>query len=229
MRRSGFTLIETIFALAIVLTLAVVVLPAAFNLLEKSGSTRAQADINAIASALTDFYNDFRQFPSCNAGDCDPLDNAANNLRFMAAATGNSDPRPEFPTDTGNLWNLNGQQPTPAANRDRGNAFNHLVDNNPNGSGGIGDGGLDYNANRWRGPYISKLGPDPWGKAYIIHIGAMQTGGCPVGSTGGPSCSNPAAGKGWILSAGPNQNLDTGPNATQLGGDDIGFIFVTGQ
>jgi hypothetical protein len=57
----------------------------------------------------------------------------------------------------------------------------------------------------------------------------MQKNGCPVGSTGAPpACTTPATGRqGWILSAGPNGNLDTDDTATQLGGDDIGYIFFT--
>jgi hypothetical protein len=68
----------------------------------------------------------------------------------------------------------------------------------------------------------------PYGKAYIVHVGAMEKNGCPVGSTGiPPDCFTPARGtKGWILSAGPNGILETPPNATELV-DDVGMILFS--
>jgi hypothetical protein len=165
-------------------------------------------------------------FPSCEASDCDPLNDAANNLRFLAVGAGSGDLSAVYPSDTGGLWNLSTQDDaTPAIN----NAHNHLVTNNPNANGTVNEAGVDYKTTKWKGPYISKLAEDPFGNTYIIHIGAMQKNGCPVGSTGtAPACTAAATGRqGWILSAGPDGNLDTAPTATQLSGDDIGYIFFT--
>ena len=221
----GFTLIEMIFVLAIVLTLVAIFTPLAMDKLSQSKTAKAQADIDAIATALTNFYSTAGNFPSCDGADCDPLNDAANNLRFLAVGTGNGDPTSQLPSDTGSLWTLTvGDMSTVPA---RNNAFNHIMVNNPNADATTGQAGVDYN--NWKGPYITNLGQDPWGHAYIVHIGAMQKNGCPVGSTGAPpACTAPAAGTfGWILSAGPDGNLDTGPTATQLTGDDVGYIFCT--
>jgi prepilin-type N-terminal cleavage/methylation domain-containing protein len=221
----GFTLIEMIFVLAIVLTLVAIFTPLAMDKLGQSKTAKAQADVDALAAALTNFYSNAGNFPSCDGADCEPLNDAANNLRFLAVGTGNGDPTSQLPSDTGNLWTLTvgDMSATPARN----NAFNHLMVNNPNADATVGQAAVDYNS--WKGPYITNLGQDPWGHAYIIHVGAMQKNGCPVGSTGAPpACTAPAAGTfGWILSAGPDGNLDTGPTATQLAGDDIGYIFCT--
>jgi prepilin-type N-terminal cleavage/methylation domain-containing protein len=222
----GFTLVEMIFVLAIILTLIAIFTPLAMDKLSQSKTAKAQADIDAIAAALTNFFSDLANFPSCEAADCDPLTDAANNLRFLAVGTGTGDLSAVYPTDTGGLWNLSTQDDPTAA---RNNAHNHVVANNPNANGTANEAGIDYKTNKWRGPYISKLGEDPFGRVYIVHIGAMQRTGCPVGSTGtAPTCTTPATGRqGWILSAGPDENLDTAPTATQLSGDDIGYIFFT--
>ena len=51
----GFTLIEMIFVLAIVLTLVVIFTPLAMDKLGQSKTANAQADIDALAAALTNF------------------------------------------------------------------------------------------------------------------------------------------------------------------------------
>lgn len=224
----GFTLVEIIFVLAIILTLIATFLPLAVDKLEQSKTAKAQSDLDAISAALVNFFSDLGNFPSCDSTtDCDPLSDLVNNLRFLAICTGSGSCAGEYPGDTGALWSLGttNDETTEAIN----NAFNHLVINNPNVDATESQAGFDYKTVKWKGPYISKLGVDPFGNAYIIHVGAMQKNGCPVGSAGAPPlCTTPATGRrGWILSAGPNGNLDTAPTATTLGLDDIGYIFFS--
>lgn len=225
----GFTLIEMIFVLAIIITLVAIITPLAMDKLAQSRTAKAQADIDGIATALSSFFADLGNFSSCDSADCNPLDDAANNLRYLAVGTGTGDLTLQLPADTGALWSLAGDTSgTPTRN----NVFNHLAVNNPNADATTDDAAADYRTtgtSRWRGPYITKLGVDPWGNAYIVHVGAMQRNGCPVNSTGAtPLCTVPLAGaRGWILSAGPDGNLDTGPTATALAGDDLGYIFCT--
>lgn len=224
-QQRGFTLIEMIVVIAIITTLAAIFIPLALDKISESSTARAQSDVDAIGAALTGFFAHINNFPSCDAADCDPLNDAANNLRFLAVGVGAGDLSASYPADSGALWSLATQdEPAPAVN----NAFNHLVANNPNADGTTGEAGVDYRTNRWKGPYIAKLNVDPFGNTYIIHIGAMQKNGCPVGTVDvPPACTTPATGRqGWILSAGPNGNLDTGPTATSLGVDDIGHIFT---
>lgn len=59
---------------------------------------------------------------------------------------------------------------------------------------------------KWKGPYLTEANPDPWGNAYIINADSFGT-------------SNPI----WILSAGPNGNVETKKDSQTLGGDDIGI------
>lgn len=61
--------------------------------------------------------------------------------------------------------------------------------------------------NNWKGPYLPSTSADPWGNQYVINADSFgAAAGVPV----------------WIISAGPNGNLDTNANATALDNDDIG-------
>lgn len=63
-----------------------------------------------------------------------------------------------------------------------------------------------YDSSTWKGPYLSDLGADPWGNAYVVSAVYFNT-------------QNPV----WILSAGPDGRLDTAQDSQTLGGDDIGI------
>ncbi len=57
---------------------------------------------------------------------------------------------------------------------------------------------------RWQGPYVGGALPtDPWGRPYVFNVAA--------------------AGPLWVLSAGPNQRLQTAATDNVAMGDDIGF------
>lgn len=219
--RHGFTLVELLLVVTIVIVLVVLLLPLGKKVSDEAARARAKADLFAISTALSIFFGDLDHFPACNGGDCARLTDAANNLRFLAFCSGTASCEAEYPDAPG--WNLPGNQESsaPATN----NGYNHLAANKP----GFGPSAKQYRDGRWRGPYISNLGIDPYGRAYIVHVGAMEKNGCPVGSTGiPPDCFTPVRGtKGWILSAGPNGILETAPNATELVGDDVGMILFS--
>ena len=222
----GFTLLELAFVIGIIIALVAIFAPLAMDKLAQSKITKAQADLDAISTALTNFFSDLGTFPSCDDADCDPPSDATNNLRILAVCTGAGSCASELPGETAANWSTLSTQLSGTAARN--NFYNHVVINDPPADGTAGTLGTDYKTTKWKGPYITKLGPDPWGFAYIIHIGAVQKTGCPVASTGAPPlCTLPAAGKGWILSAGPDGTLQTGPNANALVGDDLGYIFCT--
>jgi prepilin-type N-terminal cleavage/methylation domain-containing protein len=219
----GFTLIELIIVIAIITTLAAIFIPMALEKIDESSLARANSDVDVLAAALTGFFAHVNNFPSCEAADCDPLNDTANNLRFLAVGTGVGDLSANYPASA--VWDLANQDDGTAA---RNNAYNHLVQNDPNANTTANEVNIDYRTTRWNGPYISKLKEDPWGFTYIIHVGAMQRNGCPVGSGLVPPLCTPVTGtQGWILSAGPNGSLDTTPTSTSIAGDDIGYIFST--
>lgn len=216
----GFTLIELIFVIAIIVVLASIFVPLALDKLAQANQAKADSDLNTVAASLASFFTDVKHMPACDNADCDPLTGNNNDLKMLvlkednsAAATSDTPAMASGVSCTGAAtWNAAGNlSATPARN----NAFNHLIVNNPNGDGTEAESGVDYSG--WKGPYIAKLGKDPWGNRYIIHVGAMEKSGTKI-NTGG---------KGWILSAGEDGVFNTCPEASSLSGDDRGFIFVT--
>lgn len=224
-KEKGFTLLELVLVLAVIAVLAAIFLPIGMNQLRQADITKANADVQQVAAALTQFFKDLRYFPACNSplgnADCSPrvgtgaTDN--NNLKFLAVGEGAGDLSGKYPPGTTDpVWDFaaNDDAATPAKN----NAFNHLVVNDPVANATAGEV-TDYptTGRAWGGPYIARLGLDPWGNAYVISVGAMEADGTVIAANA----------KGWILSAGPNGTIETAPDDLVLGGDDIGFIYFT--
>lgn len=217
----GFTLTELTLTLAVLAVVTAVSLPIGLVALRNADLTRANTDINDLATALTGFLIDLGRPPACDANDCSTLVRGGleqnNGLRFLAVGEGRGSLVDRYPPEAAALtvkWHLAtlGHGTNPAVN----NAANHLVVNDPNVDGLTS--GADYPVRgrfRWRGPYLRHLTLDPWGRAYVVSVGAMEHDGSPI---------VPGA-KGWVLSAGPNGILETAPDAPALAGDDIGMIL----
>ncbi len=62
---------------------------------------------------------------------------------------------------------------------------------------------------KWGGPYIDSLNPDPWGRRYVVLLKEL---------------SKEAQARTWVISAGPDGVIDTGLMDTIPGGDDIGTM-----
>jgi len=221
-RQGGFTLVELVFVIAIIVVLASIFLPLAISKLSKADEAVTDASIQEIAAALTAFYDDLRHFPTCDStSDCSPFPGDDNNIVFLAFGDGFGDLSATYPTNsTGSgQWDLANNDEASAA---RNNGANHVVINDPQANGTPNEAS-DYassGSKRWRGPYLARVAVDAWGRTFIAYVGAMEDGGQKV--TGGG-----ANDKGWILSAGPNNSLDTQPTHSTLQVDDRGFIFHT--
>jgi len=59
----------------------------------------------------------------------------------------------------------------------------------------------------WKGPYMAYVTPDPWGNAYVINASGFPIQGRQV----------------WLISAGPNGQMDTASNSETIQGDDVGL------
>lgn len=223
-RQGGFTLVELVFVIAIIVVLASIFLPLAISKLRKADDSVADASLQEIAAALTSFYDDLRHFPTCvsTIASCtSAFDSANNNLKFLAFGDGFGALTSTNPTATASStnWDFATNSEASAA---RNNGANHLVLNDPDISGTPNAGG-DYvttGSKKWRGPYLARVATDPWGRNYIAYVGAMEKDGSKVAGGG-------ATDKGWILSAGPNNSLDTTPSSNTAQVDDRGFIFHT--
>lgn len=224
-RQRGFTLVEMIFVLAIILTLIAIFLPLATSKISDAKTAKARADEDSISAALLSIFSDVGIWPASHGTS--PTD---QTLRYLLmgdpTATSGTQIGSTNPTILGAGWATgilvdqisSAAVPTSPA-QDLNNAFNHLVVNNPNANA-IENDPLDYRSTgkkRWRGPYIAKLGADPYGNNYIINIGAIT----------GTGTGTLAAEKGWILSAGPDGTLATAATDSAVSSDDIGYIFCT--
>lgn len=219
-RSRGFTFLELVFVLAIISVLVSIFLPLGLSSLKKGDEARVRADLQVIASAITQFYVDQVDLPRCT-GICSPGPGGADKRAiFLAFGDGIEtlvSQYPNAPTGAGN-WALSTND---YAFPDVNNAFNHFTINDPNADN-LTNQSNDYllsGRKAWRGPYMTHISTDPWGRAYIAYVGAMTNAGRKVAGATGKQY-------GWILSAGPNNSLDTAPNSNTLSGDDIGFIFA---
>jgi len=232
--QQGFTLVELVFVIGIILVLAGIFIPVALEKLEDADSARTNADLQAISGALTTFFSDLRRFPACNGGpgeDCDTFNKDNNDLKLLVFKADTSVVGAGDVADQDSLVDCSASGSLDWDNTNnleigkegKNNAFNHLVLNDPNADGSVDGtvaGQKDYSTRRFKGPYISKLGTDAFGNFYIAHVGAMEKSGTTIDNTTGTA-------QGWLLSAGPDGRFQTCPNSNTLSGDDRGFIFVT--
>jgi len=221
----GFTLVEMIFVLAIILTLVAIFLPLATSKLTDAKTVKTQADQDALSAALTSFFVDLGIWPASHG------DTATNQtLKYLLVGDPTTTSATQIgstnPTVTGANWDTgtavdtisSAAVPSTTA-QDPNNAFNHLAVNNPNADAAEAST-TDYKSSgkkKWKGPYVAKLGADPYGNNYIINIGAIT----------GTGVSMATGERGWILSAGPNGILNTAATDTALSSDDIGYIYCT--
>ena len=132
--KGGFTLLEMIFVLAIILILVSFIIPIAMEKVRDVQFARANADIQTIYTTLILFQIDLGIFPVCDDENCDPVDFSAQTLRFLAFGDGTGDIQDTFPADDPNLFNkwdlsnTNNISDFP----ERNNAFNHFGRNDPN-------------------------------------------------------------------------------------------------
>jgi type II secretory pathway pseudopilin PulG len=67
----------------------------------------------------------------------------------------------------------------------------------------------DYGGDHWQGPYLSGVGADPWGNAYLVNIHGYFN----------------SSERTLVLSAGENGVIDTTLVSTQPGGDDLLIVL----
>lgn len=150
MNRKGFTLLEILIVVAIIAVLTAVLVPIAVNQMEKADITRAWSDVNAIATAVTNFRSDTKEFPTRNSGG------TQNWVSVLFSGTNWASHGETF-AGTVNY----------GANRDRMYFHFNLNDSDRYAAWDtttlIG----------WHGPYLDKDPMDPWGHMYILSTKAM--------------------------------------------------------
>jgi prepilin-type N-terminal cleavage/methylation domain-containing protein len=196
----GFTLVEVIVVLSVVLLLTGIAVPMISSYMEDGRRAKAESEIKVIGAAMMSLYKDVGSYPARNG--------SATNNQLYSLITG-----PTMPTTSpfvgGHQWI------TWAMSAARGDLLdNHLNLNTPQGQSA---GAYPTTGNvRWRGPYFAGSTPlDPWGRPYVVNVIA------------GHSTHATNYKRLWVLSAGPNGRIETTATATattELGGDDLGMM-----
>lgn len=199
----GFTLVEVVVVIAVVLLLTGIAVPMISSYVEDSKRARARSEVGTLAGSIASFYKDTATWPT--------RDSTGTNNVLYALYTGSTLPTSN-PFLAGHNWD------TWARSATRGDLLdNHLMVNEPQGSATAAYS--TTGSNQWRGPYLPESSPlDPWARPYVVF----------VRSAFDASAVNYK--KIIVLSAGLNGVIDTPFQAQTnqaITGDDIGVtVFL---
>ncbi len=201
----GFTLVEVIVVLTVILMLTAIAVPMLSSYMEDARRARAEAEVKVVGAATMSFYKDLGVFPARNS--------AGTNNTCYVMLTG-----PTMPTV--NPWNAGHNWITWGMGAARGDLLNnHLTVNQPQNA--VAAAYATTGTMRWRGPYSNGSTPlDPWGRPYVVNVSSGYLANATLYK------------RLWVISAGANGLFDTSANATattDVTGDDIGFLITQQQ
>jgi prepilin-type N-terminal cleavage/methylation domain-containing protein len=192
----GFTLIEMAVVLGIIAILAAILTPIAVGYIDQARTTRAEADVRAIAKAYLLYYRDSSAFPIYQYR----TGGTTFSCQMSGVTTSGGVPTGSHSGWAGGLGCAAG---TSFLMRSILNLNSWGLATNPGGG-----------AIAWRGPYLDGLDMnDPWGTPYFVNSKSLDA----------LAANNRW---GFAISAGPNGTLDTDPQQAKTGafavsGDDI--------
>jgi prepilin-type N-terminal cleavage/methylation domain-containing protein len=199
-QEGGFTLVEVIVVLSVVLLLTGIAIPMLSRYMDDGRRARAESEVKTIGAAMMSMYRDVGWYPARNSSGAD---NELYSLYSGPALT-------TSPYVSAHTWS------TEALDSTRGDTIdNHLLTNTPQAASSAAYSVTTQG--QWRGPYTAGTTPiDPWGRPYVINIRA----GWSVDTTNYKRL--------WVASAGPNGFFETdalATNATEVAGDDIAIML----
>ena len=204
-QHAGFTLVEVIVVLAVVLLLTGIAVPMISGYMGDGRRARAEAEVKVIASAVTSFYKDVGTWPARSSAGTD------NSIYVLCTGSTLPAANPFVRSHRFSNWLLDGTH---------GDTLdNHLLNNTPGDAGGAAY--ATTGSMRWRGPYSAgSLPVDPWGHPYLVTVIA--------------GFSNNANNykRLLVLSAGADGIINTAATLRadgDIAGDDIGLILSQRQ
>ena len=200
LNQKGYTLAEMTAVVAVTATLTALSIPVVMEKIEQGKSARVAGDLQTLVDGYIKFIKSTATLPAVDrAGTKD-------QIQLLTVGRGND------PTDNTGTWGR-------ITRRD--DAFNHLVEDSPEGTeDGYTNAGIS-----WDGPYIGDVREDPWGNNYYIYVEPLYTAEL-------ATVTDRII--GWIISAGPNGVLETSNTSPTLndravdrakGGDDLGIMI----
>lgn len=149
---SGFTLMETVVAVAIVAILAAILTPIVTKVIDDARATRAASEAQTIADAILNFDKNTGKWPIFLSGASITTTSSIYSILISPGAD------PGCSVDCAS-W-------LPASNR--GQLQDILELNAP--------GYTTSGKFAWRGPYINGVASDPWGNAYVVNASSLAFG-----------------------------------------------------
>lgn len=209
--QTGMSLIETASVIAITATIAAVVTPIALDKIGDAKETSAKQDCRQIKDAITSFYAKTGIYPAMNSSGsqtaCVVLRSGGFDQNITSSLGASKDP------------NINGMFGwTSASAIDL--LQNHLVYDNAGNSSTDSNQTFTYIYSTkkitWSKIMDSIDKQDPWGHNYLLYVKALYTA----------SATDAFGTKefGWVISAGPNAQIDTKVTDPTIQGDDVGEI-----
>ncbi|MGR3296373.1 MAG: prepilin-type N-terminal cleavage/methylation domain-containing protein [Candidatus Bathyanammoxibius sp.] len=203
--RRGFTLPEVAAVVAIVGTLAAIVVPVSIDQIEKGRQARAAMDVNGISQGLSGFFRDTGEWPDRNGTDPD---------FYMVLRSGNIEA--DFDLFETNLDLLANNVRDPARGLTNWGATSGTVDAFVNHLTLDSAGYVDNDIN-WNGPYMPQVFNDPWGRNYLVYSYAFTE---PDTIADG----DPDTGEDvfvWVISGGQNKTLETNVTSPILNNNPV--------
>lgn len=196
---AGFTLVELVVVLGVILLLSAIAVPMVQGYLEDGRRARAQAELKSFGAAVMSMYKDTGKYPV--------LDKSGKHT-LRVVCTGEKPKSNPFKNNSAwNQW----------LTSNYGDSLdNHLFRNSP---GGKRNGYATTGERQWRGPYVSDATPlDPWGRPYV----AMVLSSHSTHKSNYRKLIFLSAGENGIIETSANCTLKT-----EIEGDDIGFTIAT--
>ncbi len=147
----GFTLLEVVVVLAVLVILVTILTPMVSRLVEEARVTRAELEVVNIGQAIRNFNKATGKWPIFKSGV--GITTSSDYYEILLGPG-------TLPSATDSEW-------LPALN-ERGDLEDILGRNVP----GYGTAGRFA----WRGPYVQELGDDPWGNAYLVSAENLRFG-----------------------------------------------------
>ena len=194
----GVSLYEITAAVAMTGILAAVAVPVIIDKVQEAKAARAGQQTHTVYKAMSAFQRDTGKMPG-----------EVESFKLLVTGVSGGAASAPLPSGAGAALAISGAINSAGACTSCANVNDFLV-RNPN------TGGTTTYQN-WRGPYMDEITNDPFDRAYAVNVRALYKAE-PAGS------QTNTCGYGWVLSGGPNRNLETVLTDTNLAptSDDIG-------
>ena len=194
----GVSLYEITAAVAMTGILAAVAVPVIIDKVQEAKAARAVQETDTIYKAMSAFQRDTGKMPG-----------EVEGFKLLVTGVSGGVATIPLPGKAGTALAISGAINGTGSCTSCANVNDFLV-RNPN------TGGTTTYQN-WRGPYMDEITNDPFDRAYVVNVRALYKAE-PSGS------QTNTCGYGWVLSGGPNRDLETLLTDTNFSptSDDIG-------